>query len=152
MTLHVERGFPAKQRLIALGSNDGKTPIINTAFIKDAGKLLLGLAQFFPGLQASDVEHTPDDQLLLSRLDGKVRLGKYDLFFSRISVLGHEIASVAGHGDVLDLSLGCFARLDHFNDVNKMIGFGNVNTLCCLLRFPYDFGEVLPAGIAKQGL
>ena len=61
------------------------------------------------------------DEFRAAGLDGEVGLGEGDFLFSRISILGDEVAGVTGEHDVLDLTLGAGADFDHFPDVRKMV-------------------------------
>lgn len=54
--------------------------------------------------------------------NSKVALGKGNGLLAWVTVLGNEVAGVAGEHEVVNGTLGSLARLDHFRDATKMIG------------------------------
>ena len=94
--------------------------------------------------------HSILDHYLLTRLGGKVALGKSDGFLARIAVLGDEVTGVAGEHEVINRSFGAAAKFDHFRDATKMVRH-RVTRCFEGLNGAVDRGlEVLPAGVSKR--
>ena len=78
-------------------------------------------------LSKSLLQISPTGVSLVERNPGfgaKIRLsggGKDNLLFSRVAVLGDEIAGVTGHHDLIHLALAARSEIDHFPDVGKMV-------------------------------
>lgn|GEM_PF-2307557 len=80
-------------------------------------------------------------------------LGEGDFLLPGISVLGDQVAGVAGEQDVRDFLFGAFGHLDRFVDVDKMIGNGMTREFAC--GFCLGNGglvEVSPLGVSQKML
>ena len=108
--------------MVALAADQGEIFVAAGLLEDDSGELLFGGSELLAGLHALGLEQALFDQLRLAGLNGEVGLGKGNLLFPRVAILRNEVAGVAGEHDVVDLTAGAGADLDHFVDVNKMVG------------------------------
>ena len=61
------------------------------------------------------------NDLLFPGLDCKITLGKRNLFFSGITILGDEIIGITGQEEIFNYSFSTFRNRYRFVGVNKMI-------------------------------
>jgi hypothetical protein len=79
-------------------------------------------------------------------------LGEGDFMFLWIVVLSDQIARVTGQHQVLDLALAARAKIDHFGDLNKMVGNWMFRYLAGDCGFGDNAREVAPLGVSQQML
>lgn len=138
--------MPAEEGGIPLGSDAAKASVVHATLEDVVGQGFFRGSQLLPGFQAAHELHPLFDQLLLPRLQGKVALGKGDGLLPRVTVLGDEVAGVAGEHKVFDLALSALAVGDQFRDATKMV-FRVVTSCFAGLYGALNGGlEVLPAG------
>ena len=85
-------------------------------------------------------------------LYGEVGLREGDLLFSRIVILGDQIAGVASHHDVADFPLAVGAEFNHFSDIGKMVSDIVPRHLAGRLGFGDGVEKIVPLGINQQVL
>lgn len=116
---HFLGGVAAEEGLITFGADDGEAFVVDAAFVDNAGEFLFGLGEFVARGDAIDIEEALFDDFLFAGLDGEVGLGKGDFAFGGVAILGNEVASVAGEGNVVNFPDGTTAKRDHFPDIGK---------------------------------
>jgi hypothetical protein len=72
-------------------------------------------------------------------LNCKVGLRKGNRWLGRVPVLCNEIAGIAGEGYIFNFALSTFSEVDHFVDVNEMIGTFLTGILTCCFCLIYYF-------------
>jgi hypothetical protein len=77
---------------------------------------------------------------------------KGDWFLVWIAVLGYEVASVAGKGNVIYLTFATLTQSYHLPDVGKMIASILSTILTSNFRLIYYLSKVFPFVIPKQQL
>jgi hypothetical protein len=138
--------------LLALAADEGEV-LVSAGLLEDErGEFLFrGGEFFFAGGNALGVEKPLLDQLCATGLDGEIGLGEGDFLLARIAILGDEIAGIAGEHEIVNFTLRALAELDHFVDVNKMIGNHVARDFAGDFRLgDGSLVEVAPLGIAEK--
>ncbi len=78
--------------------------------------------------------------------------GKGNLHLARVTVLGDEIAGVAGQHEIIDLFFRALRHRDRFPDVRKMVYNRMPCGLASYLGLVDNLGKVLPFGISEKPL
>src|SRR3972149_3774724 len=125
---HCLGGVASKEGGVTFRSNSPESLFVNASLIDVPGKLYFGFAQFLSGLETLMQLDTLLYDLLLPGLDGKVTLGKGNLIFSGVSILGNQVAGIASEHNIINGSFCTGTDSDHFRDVTKMVR--NINPCC----------------------
>ena len=92
------------------------------------------------------------DQFRPPSLESKVGLRKGDFLFFGIAVLRNQVAGVASEHNVIHLALAARTEIDHFVDLNKMVGERVIRNLAGSFCLADDRRKVTPFHIAKEML
>ena len=138
-----------EESLVTLGTNDGKSLVIYSAFIQDTRKFSFCLLQFGSCFNSLNFQKSLLYQFCTTSLNSKISLCKSNLRLSWVTILCDQIASIAGEHNVIHFSLGTFCDVYHFADVSKMIRNRLSCISTCLFGFVNDITEITPLLIAK---
>ncbi|MFB0964362.1 MAG: hypothetical protein QMC36_01455 [Patescibacteria group bacterium] len=118
-------------------------------------EFLIREALFFPFVQALHFLHPLLEHFVPPGLYGEIRLCERHFRFSRISVLGDEVASVPGEHDVRNDHIDFSILVDGFlgfPDVGKTL-FNRISSReTRILRFGNNQFKIAPFGISKNSL
>ena len=145
-------GAAAEQGLVALAADEREVVVAAGLLVDDGRQFLLRFAQFFAGLNPFGVQQPLLDDFGPAGLDGEVGLGEGDLLLSGITVLGDEVAGIAGEQDVLHLPGAARAERHHFVGVNKMVGDAMSADVTGCFGLGDDRREVAPLLVPEQVL
>ena len=143
-------GTQVEKCLVAFGADYGKSLVVHASFIQNTRKFALGFLQFSTRFYALHFQQSLLDEFGAAGLYREIGLGKGNLRFSWVSILGYKIASVTGEHNVIYLTLSAFPCNYHLIDVNKMIADFLPNILARFFCFGNYFTEVLPEAITQQ--
>jgi hypothetical protein len=113
--------FSAEQHPVSLASDPSYSLSVHSSLIGEPLEFLLGGREFFPSVQPFVIEDFLLDDFLFSGLDREIGLGKGDFLFSRVTVLGYEVAGVSGKMIIRNVLNGSFSSNYRFADVSKVI-------------------------------
>ncbi|MCU0747977.1 MAG: hypothetical protein MUF13_00320, partial [Akkermansiaceae bacterium] len=142
----------AEQGGISFGSDSSESIFVHPTLEDVVREGFFGGPEFVPGLQPAKEADAFLNEFLFSRLEGKVALGEGDRLLPGVSVLGDQVAGIAGQHEVLDFALPALAVGDQFRDATKMM-FRFVTRCLTRLNGPLNGShEVFPTGIAERFL
>src|SRR6266571_5469207 len=90
-------------------------------------------------------------QFILSGRDNKICLSSGNLFFARVTILCNGVAGETAEQIVLGSTLGTFTHIDHFTDLNKMVGHDLTNLFASNHSPLNSYFEVLPLTVSQEG-
>ena len=91
--------------MVAFGTDNGKTLVVDATFIKNARKDALCLLQLGASLDTFPFQQALLHQLGTACLNGKVGLREGYLRLARVTILRYKIAGIACEHDVIYLTL-----------------------------------------------